>query len=181
MVSTNSSPACTRQPKKSEACARNSIWVSWARADLWYQMQENITSALMGCSSSLVCTSLPSVSNIMATENLPGQHAYCSALTGDPILTFFKNTALSIRENSASCQGDRPLLLVQLPDALNDSGVPVMCPMAHVEAGNIHSIHCKGFQHLLAACCGPNGGHNLRTPGTSETCSITSTQEQRTN
>lgn len=28
------------------------------------------TSAFMGCSSSLVCTSLPSVSIMMATENL---------------------------------------------------------------------------------------------------------------
>ena len=29
------------------------------------------TSALMGWSSALVCTSLPSVSSMMATENLP--------------------------------------------------------------------------------------------------------------
>ena len=63
-----------------------------------------------------------------------------------------------------------PLCLVQLPDALDDSAVPLMGAMAHVQPGNVHAIDCHDLQHFLGACGRPDGGHDLSAPRAPEAC-----------
>ena len=85
------------------------------------QLQEGHTSAFMGCSSSLVCTSLPSVSIMMATENLHINATFAiqrSHLDWDPSCPshLFPHRMLK--------QGGCPQLLHQINPRILDPSLP---------------------------------------------------------
>lgn len=78
---------------------------------------------------------------------------------GRPIRELHMDATVASLTSRTMLQGlsGAPLVLVQLSNALNDSLVPLVVAVTHVETGHIHPAHGKAGQHLRSENRGPEG------------------------